>query len=482
MLTLAGGCFSPGHFEYEAVVIEYAPSPDQQLVALSPEVEERPLTLPQAIGLALEHNPGQEQAVARIRQARAAVAETRSAFWPQVSAFSEYLQGDAPSAFLFKRIDARKLPPDADFNDPGWFENWETGLQAQWNLYTGGRDRLRSAIADRELRISHLDQYRLTNELTALVIDTYYSALAARELVATASQAVATVQRQLELIRVRYQAGGVLKSDLLSLQVRLAAAEEDLVQARNNADQIPAALAILLGLGADAALRLAPAGSLELALPRTYESALLQAMERRPELARAREQVVRARMGLALARAEHLPQLDLQLKYYFGDPNFFAYSQERENWTLGLMLNWELFSGYATRSRIAQADGRVRQMLAVDREQVLSMQLEVKQTLLALDAAEARVQVSRESVAEAEEVLRLVALEYEGGSATISRFLDAELARNQARFRETQAVYDYEKAMANLGRALGCWVAGSSGPGWPEIRMDPRCGFISDSF
>jgi outer membrane protein len=146
------------------------------------------------------------------------------------------------------------------------------------------------------------------------------------------------------------------------------------------------------------------------------------------------------------------------------------------------MLNWELFSGYTTRSRIAQADGRVRQMLAVDREQVLSMQLEVKQTLLALDAAEARVQVSRESVAEAEEVLRLVALEYEGGSATISRFLDAELARNQARFRETQAVYDYEKAMANLGRALGCWVAGSSGPGWPEIRMDPRCGFISDSF
>ena len=68
-----------------------------------------------------------------------------------------------------------------------------------------------------------------------------------------------------------------------------------------------------------------------------------------------------------------------------------------------------------------------------------------------------KLAVSKASVEQAEESLSLVKKQYEGGSATITRYLDAELARNRARIRATVAFYDREKARAAVGRALGYW-------------------------
>ena len=57
----------------------------------------------------------------------------------------------------------------------------------------------------------------------------------------------------------------------------------------------------------------------------------------------------------------------------------------------------------------------------------------------------------------AEEALRLVKKEYEGGSAAIVRYLDAQLAENAAQVAKTSAYYDLKKAEADLCRALGCF-------------------------
>ena len=61
------------------------------------------------------------------------------------------------------------------------------------------------------------------------------------------------------------------------------------------------------------------------------------------------------------------------------------------------------------------------------------------------------------AVDKAEESLDLVKKQYEGGSATVTRYLEAELDRNQARIRVIVARYDREKARAEVGRAIGYW-------------------------
>jgi len=65
--------------------------------------------------------------------------------------------------------------------------------------------------------------------------------------------------------------------------------------------------------------------------------------------------------------------------------------------------------------------------------------------------------VTEASVAQAEESLSLVRKEYEGGSATITRYLEAELALNRARILAKAACYDKQRAVASVGRGIGYW-------------------------
>lgn len=109
-----------------------------------------PISLAQALDIAGAGNLDLAIAVQRIENAAAAVKRAQSGFYPTVGLSFEYMQGDAPSQFLFKTIDQRKLQPNTDFNQPGWFENYETGAVAKLNLFNGNRDRLGLQMAKSE--------------------------------------------------------------------------------------------------------------------------------------------------------------------------------------------------------------------------------------------------------------------------------------------------------------------------------------------
>lgn len=456
--VLLSGC-TPPRYVYEEIKTTYGRGKNGALASASkahPDVPSGPITLRDAIGLVLENNPEIDMAVARIRQSEAMIDEALSAFWPVVSAYAEYMQGDAPSAYLFKTIDQRKLPPGVDFNKPGWFENYEIGVRARVNLFNGGRDVLRRRMAETGLEIQDLDHQSVENALIASTIQAYYNALAAREYILIARDSVSTVKTQLRIMEVRYRAGGVLRSDILSLKVRLAQAKEDLVRAENNYSLSVAALANLLGLDPDTTLTLEEEGRLTQDMPADYESGLIYALATRAELKKTRQQIIRSRMALDRARSQVLPSLDFRAKYYFDDPSL-DFERDRENWTAGIILNWDLFTGLSTRAETAKARAVLEEMLAVDRQIANSVQLDLKTAYLRLAEARARLAVTKAGSEEAEESLRLVRKQYEGGSATITRYLDAELARDRTRMRAAAAFYDIEKAGADLGRALGYW-------------------------
>jgi outer membrane protein TolC len=311
-------------------------------------------------------------------------------------------------------------------------------------------------MAETGLKIHELDRQSVENSLIASVIHAYYNTLAAQDFIQIAQESVATVETQLRVMEVRYQAGGVLRSDVLSLNVRLAQAREDLVRARNNHSLSLAALANLFGIDPDTPISLAGPEGVPLDVPEDYQQGLVYALASRAELKKVRQRIVQSRMGVEMARSEYWPSLDLQGKYYLDDPDL-DFESERENWTAGIIMNWDLFTGLSTKARVNKAKRIVEEMLAADRKATLSVQLDLKTAYLKFSEAKARLAVTEASAAQAGESLRLVKRQYEGGSATITRYLDAELARNRARIRAAAAFYDREKALAALGRALGYW-------------------------
>ncbi len=470
------GCFSDRHYNryaYDAVQADYAdarpslaPLAEKEPTSQNRAVN-RPVNLKEIIEIALANNPDKMMAIARIQQAEADLMRANAAFFPAIGFYTEYMEGDAPSAYLFKKIDQRQLPQQTNFNRPGRIENWESGLTGRLNLFNGGRNLLGRMMAETGVTISRLDRQVVENSLVTSSIQTYYNSLAAKAFVDIARESVVTVESQLRVMNVRYRAGGALKSDLLSLQVRLAEARQEVVDSENQYRIALTALSNVMGVAPEPPIRLREARVLPVRVPKHYLGGVAFALNHRPELKKVRQQLVRSRMNIDRTRAGYLPRLDLQGKYYMDDPDL-DYETDRENWTVGVMLNWDIFTGFSTRAEELKAKAALDEMLSADRKTALSVKMDVKNAYLNAEAAKARLEVARASVAAAEESLSLVKKQYEGGSATITRYLEAELDRNRARTRAAAAYYDRDKAIADIARAVGYWArisAENSGTG-----------------
>ncbi len=460
---------SESRYSYSSIIEEYADTFCRQAeisgVSTGSDADvcilDQPVSLKTAVRIALLNNPDSQMALARVAQAEAQCRKADSAFYPSLGFYTEYMQGDSPSAYLFKTIDQRKFASSTDFNSPGWFENYESGVQGRINLFNGGRDILNSKITKAGLTISQEDRRAVENALTASVIRAYYDYLAAEDFIDISKESAATVGSELDIMKIRLKAGGALKSDVLSLEVRLAEALENVVRSRNQLKMTMAVFANLLGVSPDKQIVLIKDEMRQIVIPEDYEAGVRRAIDMRPELRKVREALRQSRMAHDSATSQYLPNIDLMGKYYLDDPHM-RYHRDRENWTMALVLNWDLFTGFSTPADRAKSTAGIEEALAADRKTLLSIQLDVKNAYLRLDEARARLDVARKSVASAEESLVLVKKQFEGGSATITRYLEAELSRNTARIRSTRAFYDREQAVAEIGRAIGLLAKGAS--------------------
>ncbi len=205
-------------------------------------------------------------------------APPKPLFIPRWGCIRGSWRGILPLRTCFRKIDQRELAPDTDFNDPGKIRNFESSFTARLNLYNGGQDRLGVQIARTGEKISRLDLHVVENSLIASVIETYYDTLAAKSLISIAEESVITVDTQLRVMNVRYRAGGALKSDILSLEVRLAEAREEAVIAQNRYLKTIAALANLMGIGPEPPLSLVENEREPLRLPEHYLGGVAMAL------------------------------------------------------------------------------------------------------------------------------------------------------------------------------------------------------------
>ena len=119
------------------------------------------------------------------------------------------------------------------------------------------------------------------------------------------------------------------------------------------------------------------------------------------------------------------------------------------------MLQWNLFDGLVTRSKVKEAVATSSRMKALEEQAREGVQLQVRQAYYSASASLDRIAASSSSVQEAEEGLRIVQKRYEAGMTTLVDVLGAENALIRARTNALQAVYDNNLALAELKLAVG---------------------------
>ncbi|MFH2097879.1 MAG: TolC family protein, partial [Pseudomonadota bacterium] len=175
-LVFSGCLVQPDRHEYASVRRAAFPAPEPGRGTPGGgrlPVPGEPVDVARAVAIALANNPDAAMATERIRRSAAMTAQARAAFMPMVSVYGEYVQGNAPSGYLFKTMDQRLLAPQVNFNDPGWFENWEAGASARVNLFSGGSQWLGYRMARKGEAAARLSRGEVRNTLSATVVEAF---------------------------------------------------------------------------------------------------------------------------------------------------------------------------------------------------------------------------------------------------------------------------------------------------------------------
>jgi len=435
------------------VILSIAPA----AFAQSPRPGSQVLTLEDAIRVALEKNPTVQAAAAYSQAVREGIAEARAARMPRVD-FSEGFTRSNNPVYVFGTLLTQQRFNASDFalnllNTPPPLDNFRTELSAAAPLYDGGLTGRRIKDAKLGAQGAGETAQRTRQEVIFHVIKAYTDVLLAQENIQVAESAVKTAQSDMQSAQARQDEGQGVPSDLLSAQVYVAQAEEDLLQAQNAANVAGAALSVAMGLPEDTVNDIAP-GLREL----QYDAGALADRERRalstrPDLRGLNLDVERAANGARMACVEFLPKVSAFTAWEEDNETFLDHGGN--NWMAGLTLSFNLFDGGADRARLAAAHYKQAQARAQAAQMTADVKLQVRVAYLNLTTAERRLEVSRDARSQAEESLRITQNRYEAGLATITDLLRVGTARTAAQKNYLNALFDYRLGCAALELATG---------------------------
>ncbi|MBD9356001.1 TolC family protein [Methylomonas albis] len=431
------------------------------LLAMNPafaDSERSQYTLEQAIDTALANNPELGIMQARIEQANAQLGESLANFYPQIKASLSYQHSDNPAQAFAMIIAQRRLSfAGSDFNHPGGVDNYRPQVTATYSLFRGGQDYYRKQAAELGIETSELEKAATRNQLVNNVTAAYYGELAAMEAHDVSLRSMEAVQSELNQSRIRFDAGTLLKSDVLSLEVQLAEAKDSEIQAANTIELAQSMLKTLLGLSASENFAISSSQHAALpAGPAVFDELLNQALSSHPELKAADKRVAIAEQQLNVAQAAHLPRADAFVSYG-SDSKDLAFSSNRDNVSAGVMVEVDVFSGFATQEKIKKAEHELTAAQEAARQTRLRIENQLKSAQLNLQNALSRAEVSVVAVKAAEEALRLVNEQRQAGVVTVTRYIEAEVARDKAHTRQITARFDALRAEADLKQATGFW-------------------------
>jgi len=424
-----------------------------------------PLTLPQAVAIALERNPQRKASLAETRATRASQKEAQSAYLPRLT-FSEAAAISNDPVFVFGTRLRQNRFTAADFalsqlNNPAPIGNFATRVGLEWNIFNSFLTRANGRQAANQKAASQQRMARADQLVIFGVVHAYYGVLLASRQQEVAEHAATTAQSVLEQSRVRFQAGSTVESDYLSAQVDEASRRQELIRARNTLSLARAQLNLAMGVAPEHDYELAgpakPPAFTAVALPEAESRALKE----RPDLKESQQQVAAQEAGVEAAKSAFGPRVNVFAGAQADNVNFFG--NGGNNWTAAAELQFDIFSGGQKKARLE------REHAGLDRAQALrlaaedSIRLDVRRAWYDLDSARQSVEINRMAAEQSEEALRIVGNRYQAGMTTITEMLRAEDAGRAARLNYWQAVYRLSEGYAALELAMG--VLNSQSPG-----------------
>ena len=341
-------------------------------------------------------------------------------------------------------------------------------------------------VAQNNLDISQSQLRSTLQDTIYQVQEAYWNLVYAIESFKVNQQSLQLARDLLAKSRKEVEVGVLAPLEVLNAEAVVAQREADILQAEILIKRSEDVVKSLINLSGDEAVwtrRIIPADKPSFEKKTvSLESALSEAMARRPDLESSRKTIESSEINFSFARNQMLPGLDLQISYWspgisgdrikYLDNNPFlgiiigkekgsgsdslrdAMKLLYKNWTVGLTLSLPL-SNFLTRSQYAQANLELGQNLARLKSQEQQVMLEVNDAVRSIETDAKRVNAYRLARELAEKRLEAEEKKLRVGLTTNYFVLQFQEELANARSMEIKSLIDYNLSLARYERAVG---------------------------
>ncbi|GAB6053220.1 TolC family outer membrane protein [Magnetospira thiophila] len=300
---------------------------------------------------------------------------------------------------------------------------------------------------------SEVDSEKTTQETMLEGIKAYVDVLKLSQLAAIAQSNVATIQEQADLEDERVQRGSGISLDVLRAKSHLKDAHRRLVEFQRLQEEAIAKFYQTFDKAPEIADMIEPEPPLDL-LPPTVEESIEAARVENPSILSGDALIEVAAENKQAQSAGYLPTVNLVGAANYEKDNNVVLGIRRDA-SVMVEASWEIFNGFATRARVAQAAADYG--AAKDNKDYVLRKVEeqVKIAWHELQTSRERLEILENAVVIAQEVFDSTQQLREEGKETVLNVLDAERDVYLAQLERIIAKYDTKMAVYNLLYGIG---------------------------
>lgn len=458
------------------VPVNIEPSPNELFFPTVPEEVEiditEPITLQQAITIAIRNNKDLQQTRLNLQRAQAQLEEAEAAYYPNLStnvstSYSQEARGDIQLDESLRNLRLRREPGTEQLTDEqievqseNLLNNADTDsytLQGTVTLsqviYAGGQRIANVRQAENQIRLQQLDVERSAAEITFEAARDYYNLQSADAAVEIAQAAVEDATQTLRDAQLLEQAGLGTRFDVLRAEVELSNANQQLTLAiatqRTARRQLAETLNVGQQVNISAADVIEVAGEWNLSL----EESIILAYKNRAELEQflVQREINEQQEEIALSAIR--PRVNAIAEY-----NAIEVLDDDvgagDGFTVAAQLQWTLYDGGAARASAKQE--QIDQQIDENRFANLrdQIRLQVENSYYNLQANRENIRTATLAVELAQESLRLARLRFQAGVGTQTDVIQAQSELTTARANLLDAIIDYNLSLNELQRSI----------------------------
>ncbi|MDP3980446.1 MAG: TolC family protein, partial [Chlamydiota bacterium] len=263
---------------------------------------------------------------------------------------------------------------------------------------------------------------------------------------------------QLDIAQKRYDAGEVLKTDLLRAEVDESRAKRSLKAAQNDLSQIQVHLSQLIGLDSSTCqAQDNPSHNADLLSPfRDFDELLDTTYEKRNDLKALSIQKEIATWDLRRIVAGYFPSANLEFDQSWIEPESFA--QRNNFWTFALKFEMPIFEGNRKKIELQRAHNRIEQIRLRQERLKKDIHIALSDAWYKYNTAQANLQAYQKEHELAQEHYEVTKKQYESGQATSLDLTDAFTNLVSARINYSNQRYDCEFLILKLLYTAGIFA------------------------